>query len=58
MNGNTTFKCIFCEHMVTLLNFKNTNASRRTQAAVINQHAAAVHVRIPSPSKMGGRGAF
>jgi hypothetical protein len=59
MNGNTTFKCTFCEHSVTTLNFNSTDGNRRTQAAAtINQHAALMHVRTPLPSKMGGRGAL
>jgi hypothetical protein len=59
MNGGTTFKCTFCEHSVTTLDFSSTNGNRRTQAAaVINQHAASLHVRSAAPAKMGGRGAL
>jgi hypothetical protein len=59
MNGGTTFKCTFCEHSVTTLDFNNTNGNRRTQAAtVINQHAAALHLRASVPVKLGGRGAL
>jgi len=46
MNGGTTFKCTFCEQSVTTLDFNSTNGNRRTQAAaVINQHAALLHLR-------------
>jgi hypothetical protein len=60
MNGGTTFKCIFCEHCVTTLDFKSTNGNRRTQAAgVINQHAALLHLRTTLvPTKLGSRGAL
>jgi hypothetical protein len=59
MNGGTTFKCTFCEHSVTTLDFNSTNGNRRTQAAaVINQHAASFHVRSEAPAKLGGRGAL
>jgi transcription elongation factor Elf1 len=58
-NGNTTFTCTFCEHSVTTLDFNNAIGNRRTQAAaMINQHAASLHVRILSPVKLGGRGAL
>jgi hypothetical protein len=30
MNGGTRFKCTFCEHRVTTLDFKNVNGNRRT----------------------------
>jgi hypothetical protein len=41
MNGGTTFKCTFCEHSVTTLDFDSASGNRRIQAAaVINQHAA------------------
>jgi hypothetical protein len=59
MNGFTTFQCTFCEHRVTTLDFSSTNGNRRTQAAaVINQHAALLHLRMPKPIKLGGRGAL
>jgi hypothetical protein len=46
MNGGTTFKCTFCEHRVTTLDFKIANGSRRTQAAAaMNQHVALSHSR-------------
>ena len=46
VKGGTTFKCAFCEHSVTTLDFISTNGNRRTQAAaVINQHAATLHLR-------------
>ena len=59
MNGGTTFKCTFCEHSVTTLDFNIMNGNRRTQAAaVINQHAVLLHVRTPVLVKLGGRGAL
>jgi hypothetical protein len=59
LNGGTTFKCTFCEHTVTTLDFSNANGNRRTQAAaMINQHAALTHVRASIPAKLGGRGAL
>jgi hypothetical protein len=59
LNGGTTFKCTFCEHSVTTLDFNITNGNRRTQAAAtINQHAASLHVRASMPIKLGGRGAL
>jgi hypothetical protein len=33
MNGGTTFKCTYCEHSVTTLDFNSTNGNRRMQAA-------------------------
>ena len=46
VNGGTTFKCTFCEHTVTTLDFKSMNGNRRTQAAAaINQHVALLHSR-------------
>jgi hypothetical protein len=46
LNGGTAFKCTFCDHTVTTLDFNSTNGNRRTQAAaVINQHAALLHLR-------------
>jgi hypothetical protein len=59
LNGGTTFKCTFCEHSVTTLDFNITNGNRRTQAAaMINQHAASLHLRTSVPAKLGGRGAL
>jgi len=59
MNGGTTFTCTFCEHSVTTLDFNRMNGNRRTQAAaVINQHAASLHLRASVPAKLGGRGAL
>jgi hypothetical protein len=59
LNGGTTFKCTFCEHTVTTLDFNITNGNRRTQAAaMINQHAASLHLRALAPIKLGGRGAL
>jgi len=59
MNGGTTFKCTFCELSVTTLDFNSMNGNRRTQAAaVINQHAASLHLRTPVLAKLGGRGAL
>ena len=46
MNGGTTFKCTYCEHNVTTLDFNSTNGNRRMQAAAaINQHVALLHSR-------------
>jgi hypothetical protein len=46
MNGGTTFKCAYCDHSVTTLDFNSTNGDRRTQAAaVLNKHAALLHSR-------------
>lgn len=59
MNGGTTFKCAFCEHSVTTLDFSHANGNRRTQAAaMINQHAASLHLRASLPTKLGGRAAL
>jgi hypothetical protein len=60
MNGGTTFKCTYCEHSVTTLDFNSANGNRRTQAAaVINQHAALLHLRTTSVlTNLGGRGAL
>jgi hypothetical protein len=59
MNGTTTFKCTFCEHSVTTLDFSNAVGNRRTQAAArINEHAASLHLRRVLPTKLGGRGAL
>ncbi|HMH06012.1 MAG TPA: hypothetical protein VK579_04945 [Terriglobales bacterium] len=59
MNGGTTFKCTFCEHSVTTLDFNSMNGNRRTQAAaMINQHAALLHLRRSAPIKLGDRGAL
>jgi hypothetical protein len=46
MNGGTTFRCTFCEHRVTTLDFSSNKGNRRTQAAAaINQHVALSHLR-------------
>jgi hypothetical protein len=46
MNGGTAFKCTFCDHRITTLDFQNVNGNRRTQAAAaINQHVALLHSR-------------
>lgn len=61
MNGGITFKCMFCEHTVTTLDFDSTKGNRRTQAAgAINQHAAESHLpqTIRASAKSGSRGAF
>jgi hypothetical protein len=59
LNGGTTFTCTFCEHSVTTLDFDILNGNRRTQAAaLINQHAASLHVRTSVPIKLGSRGAL
>jgi hypothetical protein len=59
LNGGTTFKCSFCEHSVTTLDFDSTRGNRRTQAAtVINQHAALSHLPVATSAKMGSRGAL
>jgi hypothetical protein len=61
MHGCTLFKCTYCEHTVTTLDFNSTVGNRRTQAATaINRHAASSHFlsRISAPTKLGGRGAL
>lgn len=59
INGGTTFTCTFCEHSVTTLDFDHTNGNRRIQAAaMINQHAASLHLRTYVPIKLGTRGAL
>jgi hypothetical protein len=59
MNGGTTFKCAFCEHTVTTLDFDVANGNRRTQAATtLNQHAALAHLPKAIPTKLGSRGAL
>ena len=59
MNGGTTFTCTFCEHSVTTNDFDLINGNRRTQAAaLINQHAASLHLRTSVPIKLGSRGAL
>jgi hypothetical protein len=56
MSGGTTFKCTFCKHSVTTSDFNSTNGNRRTQAAaMINHHAAALHLRTV-PTTLGGAG--
>jgi hypothetical protein len=53
INGVTTFKCTFCEHSVTTLDFNSTQGNRRTQAAAaINQHAAQSHLRTVSGNQV------
>jgi hypothetical protein len=60
LGGGTTFKCIFCDHHVTTLDFSSMNGNRRTQAAAaMNKHAALLHVRTSlPPNKLGSRGAL
>ncbi len=62
MNGGTAFKCTFCEYIVNTVDFNSAIGNRRTQAAaVVNQHAAALHFSSPrtsAPIKLGGRGAL
>ena len=60
MNGGTIFKCTYCEHSVTTLDFNRMNGNCRTQAATgINQHALVLHLRTMSlPTKLGKRGAL
>jgi len=49
LNDGISFKCTFCEHSVTTLDFNSANGNRRTQAAAaINQHAALSHLRAGS----------
>jgi uncharacterized Fe-S radical SAM superfamily protein PflX len=50
INGGVTFKCAFCEHTVTTLNFDSNKGNCRTQAAAaIHQHAAESHSSSPQP---------
>jgi hypothetical protein len=60
MNGGITFKCVYCGHIVTTLDFDSVKGNRRTQAAAaINQHAAELHLRQqPAWTKLGSRGAL
>ena len=59
LNGGTTFKCSYCEHTVTTLDFDSTKGNRRTQAATaINEHAALLHVRPLAPVRLIGRPAL
>jgi hypothetical protein len=59
MNGGTTFKCTLCQHSVSTLDFNIMNGNPRTQAAaMINQHAASLHLRTSLPTKLAGRGAL
>jgi hypothetical protein len=45
-----------CEHRVTTLDLNSLNGNRRTQAAAImNQHAASLHVRKWAPLVVAGR---
>ncbi len=56
LNGGTTFKCSYCEHSVTTLDFDSTKGNRRTQAATaINEHAALLHVRTLGPVRLISR---
>jgi hypothetical protein len=56
ISGGTKFKCTFCKHSVTTLDFNSMNGNRRTQAAaMINQHAASLHLRTV-PTKLDGSG--
>jgi hypothetical protein len=56
ISGGTKFNCTFCKHSVTTLDFNSTNGNRRTQAAaMINQHAASLHLRT-APTNLGGAG--
>jgi len=58
LNGGTTFKCTYCEHSVTTLDFDSTKGNRRTQAATaINEHAALLHVRPTGPLRLIPRSA-
>ena len=59
MNGGTTFKCTMCEHSVTTLDFDHVNGNLRMQAAaVINKHAAFLHLPTWVRTKLGSRGAL
>jgi hypothetical protein len=62
MNGATVFKCTFCDHTVTTLDFDNQNGNRRTQAAsAMNRHADLLHIssfRRIEPAKQGSYGAL
>ena len=59
LNGGTTFKCTYCEHSVTTLDFDSTKGNRRTQAATaINEHAALLHVRAVGPVRLISRSAL
>ena len=59
LNGGTTFKCTYCEHSVTTLDFDSTKGNRRTQAATaINEHAALLHVRLAVPVRLITRSAL
>jgi hypothetical protein len=45
-NGGITFKCTFCQHHVTTLDFNDMIGNRRTQAAAaMNRHAASLHLQ-------------
>jgi len=56
ISGGTRFKRTFCKHRVTTVDFNSTNGKRRTQAAaMINQHAASLHLRTV-PTKLGDHG--
>lgn len=56
MKGGTTFKCTFCKHSVTTLDFNSTLGKRRTQAAAaIDQHARSLHLSFVSARQTEGR---
>ena len=60
-DGGVAFRCIFCKHTVTTLDFDSAKGNRRTQAAAaMNQHAADVHLPRPIlvPVRVGSRGAY
>jgi hypothetical protein len=58
-HGDTTFKCVFCQHSVSTSEFDSLNGNRRTQAAAaMNQHAALLHVHTWTPNKQVSRGAL
>jgi uncharacterized Fe-S radical SAM superfamily protein PflX len=51
MNGGITFKCVFCQHTVSTLDFDRTKGNHRTQAAAaINQHVRERHASQLRPS--------
>jgi hypothetical protein len=51
MDGGITFKCVFCQHTVSTLDFDRIQGNHRTQAAtVMNQHAKERHPSQLRPS--------
>jgi len=58
MNGFTAFKCTFCEHRVTTLDFSSTNGNRRTQAAAVIISTLLIAFADAKAIKLGGRGAL